>query len=184
MIEKLVEIQSKLKAPKGQWNKFSEFHYRSCEDILEAVKPLLKEQGLFLTITDEVVLIGERYYIKAKAEVTDGKAKAYAEAYAREPLSKPKMDESQTTGSASSYARKYALNGLFGIDDEKDSDTKDNRQEQKQEQKQQTPAQNDRPASSAQVTALKKLYPEIKEGWERLTATQAKQMFDNKNKGK
>lgn len=118
----LIEVQAALKAPKGQFNKFGGYKYRSCEDILEAVKPLLKENGLQLTLTDEPVEVGGRVYIKATAQVTDGKATASATGYAREPETKKGMDESQITGTASSYARKYALNGLFLIDDTKDAD--------------------------------------------------------------
>lgn len=125
LIEKLLEIQTKLKAPKGQWNKFGKYNYRSQEDILEAVKPLNKEYGLVLYLTDEPVLIGDWHYIKASAVLRDVKTGKSTEvnSYAREPLNKKGMDESQITGTASSYARKYALNGLYLIDDTKDSDT-------------------------------------------------------------
>ena len=120
----LAEIQQKLKAPKGQFNSFGKYKYRSCEDILEAVKPLLKEKKLFLTMHDEVELIGERYYIKATVTLCDEKNSFIsATAYAREDDVKKGMDGSQITGAASSYARKYALSGLFAIDDTKDSDS-------------------------------------------------------------
>jgi hypothetical protein len=122
LIEKLVLIQSELKAPKGQTNKFGGYKYRSCEDILEALKPHLKEQGLFLSITDELVAQGNRYYIKASAIITDGVDRWSVDGWAREEEVKKGMDSSQITGASSSYARKYALNGLFGIDDTKDSD--------------------------------------------------------------
>ena len=121
--EKLVAIQSDLKAPKGQKNTFGGYKYRSCEDILEAVKPLLAREGLVLNISDEIVQIGDRYYIKATAQLTDGTLYINATAYAREADSKKGMDPSQVTGATSSYARKYALNGLFCIDDTKDADT-------------------------------------------------------------
>lgn len=121
--EKLLHIQSVLKAPKGQYNSFSKFKYRSAEDILEAVKPLNTEQGLLLTLTDEAVVIGEWHYIKALARITDGKESHEVTAYARESEIKKGMDSSQITGTASSYARKYALNGLYLIDDTKDADT-------------------------------------------------------------
>ena len=121
-MKKLVAVQAALKAPKGQFNKFGGYKYRSCEDILEAVKPLLLEQGLQLTITDEPVEVGGRIYIKATATVTDGSETATVSGYAREAETKKGMDESQITGTASSYARKYALNGLFLIDDTKDAD--------------------------------------------------------------
>lgn len=116
-------IQSELKAPKGQFNSFGKYKYRSCEDIVEAVKPVLKKYNFALIITDELVLIGERYYIKATAVITNGTISYNASAYAREEESKKGMDASQITGSASSYARKYALNGLFAIDDTKDADS-------------------------------------------------------------
>ena len=121
MIAKLHEIQKKLKAPKNQFNSFGNFYYRNCEDILEAVKPLLPE-GTVLFLRDEIVCIEGRYYVKATAEFTDGKLSLSGVAYAREPAEKKGMDESQLTGAASSYARKYALNGLFLIDDTKDAD--------------------------------------------------------------
>lgn len=121
----LMAVQAELKAPKNQHNSFGRFDYRSAEDIIEAVKPLLKENGLFLNMTDEVVLVGDRYYVKATVSVTDivtGES-VQTSALAREAAQKKGMDESQVTGTASSYARKYALNGLFAIDDTKDADT-------------------------------------------------------------
>lgn len=125
-IEKIVAIQSELKAPKGQYNSFGKYNYRSCEDILEGVKPLLAKHGLVLTIQDSIDLIGDRFYVKATATITDGKEKLSTSAYARESLDKKGMDASQVTGATSSYARKYALNGLLAIDDTKDADTMDN----------------------------------------------------------
>lgn len=121
---KLAVIQNKLVAPKGQYNSFGKYNYRSCEDILEAVKKLLKELGLTLRLYDEPVMIGDRYYIKATARITDVKTGEFIEnvAYARESETKSGMDASQITGATSSYARKYALNGLFCIDDTKDAD--------------------------------------------------------------
>jgi len=121
LIKKLNKIQQELKAPKNQYNNFGKYTYRSCEDILEAVKPLL--EGIVLTINDELVNIGNRYYVKATAKFDDGQNCIENTAYAREPESKKGMDESQITGTASSYARKYALNGLFLIDDSKDADS-------------------------------------------------------------
>ena len=122
--KKLMNIQTKLKAPKSQRNSFGNYNYRSCEDILEAVKPLLDEFKVALTIKDEIVLIGERYYIKATATLIDIDTGDTTEtsAYARESAEKRGMDSSQVTGATSSYARKYALNGLFAIDDNKDAD--------------------------------------------------------------
>ena len=121
--EKLVAIQTDLKAPKGQKNTFGGYKYRSCEDILEAVKPLLAKNGLVLNISDEVLQIGDRIYVKAKATITDGQNFQTSTAYAREAETKKGMDPAQVTGTSSSYARKYALNGLFCIDDTKDPDT-------------------------------------------------------------
>ena len=122
--KKLMGIQTKLKAPKSQRNSFGNYNYRSCEDILEAVKPLLDEFKVALTIKDEIILIGERYYIKATATLIDIDTGDTTEtsAYARESAEKRGMDSSQVTGATSSYARKYALNGLFAIDDNKDAD--------------------------------------------------------------
>ena len=125
-IEKIVAIQSELKAPKGQYNSFGKYNYRSCEDILEGVKPLLAKHGLVLTIQDGIELIGDRYYVKATATITDGKESISTSTYARESLDKKGMDASQVTCATSSYARKYALNGLLCIDDTKDADTMDN----------------------------------------------------------
>ena len=123
--EKLLAVQTELKAPKNQHNKFGGFNYRSCEDILEAVKPHLKANNATLTVNDEIVQIGERYYVKATAVFSDidGVEKIENTAYAREEEVKKGMDSSQVTGATSSYARKYALNGLFLIDDTKDADT-------------------------------------------------------------
>lgn len=120
----LAFIQENLKAPKGQFNNFGKYAYRSCEDILTAVKPLLKETGTFLVLNDEVVNIGTRFYVKALATLhsIDTDSEICSTAYAREEEDKKGMDGSQITGASSSYARKYALNGLFGIDDTKDSD--------------------------------------------------------------
>lgn len=126
LTQRVGDIQHKLKAPKGQYNSFGKYNYRSCEDILEGVKPLLKKYNLALLINDEVVQIGERYYVKATAKITDGREFVIATAYAREPDTKKGMDESQITGATSSYARKYALNALLCIDDTKDADTMDN----------------------------------------------------------
>lgn len=119
--KKLELIQKNLKAPKNQFNKFGGYKYRSCEDILEAIKPLL--DGCVLIISDEIVEIGGRIYVKATACMADGSNTITNTAYAREAETKKGMDESQITGAASSYARKYALNGLFCIDDTKDADT-------------------------------------------------------------
>lgn len=121
--ESLVAIQTALKAPKNQYNSFGKYKYRSAEDILEAVKPLLAEQGVVLNMTDTIVLIGARYYLKSVAKVIKGEEEIFSEGYAREDENKKGMDGAQVTGTSSSYARKYALNGLFLIDDTKDVDT-------------------------------------------------------------
>lgn len=123
--EKLANVQATLKAPKSQYNAFGKYNYRNCEDIIEAAKPLLKANGLLLTISDELEHIGDRFYVKATVTVidtTDGTAHSVT-AFAREEQDKKGMDGSQVTGASSSYARKYALNGMFAIDDTKDSDT-------------------------------------------------------------
>ncbi len=128
--EKLLNIQNELKAPKNQHNNFGNYDYRSCEDILEEVKPLCKEQKVVLNVSDEIVLVGNRYYVRATVTLIDledknGDCIATIEnvAYAREEENKKGMDASQVTGATSSYARKYALNGLFCIDDTKDADS-------------------------------------------------------------
>lgn len=134
--EKLLKIQIELKAPKGQYNSFGKYKYRSCEDILEAVKPLLQENKCTLTIKDDMEQIGERYYIKATAILADTESDNTIitnTAYAREEENKKGMDGSQITGTASSYARKYALNGLFLIDDTKDADTDEYKEQQNKE---------------------------------------------------
>jgi hypothetical protein len=131
------EIQQKLKAPKGQTNSFGNYKYRSCEDIVEALKPILAEHDLWLNISDEIVHLGDRFYVKATAaiyktsdDLKDSIGIAVSTAYAREPESKKGMDEAQITGATSSYARKYALNGLLAIDDTKDADSHDNSEPQ------------------------------------------------------
>lgn len=140
---KLMNIQQELKAPKGQYNSFGKYAYRSCEDILEAVKPLLKKEKVVLTISDELQYIGNRYYIKATAMLIDTESEAIISnsAYAREEETKKGMDGSQITGASSSYARKYALNGLFGIDDNKDSDTTNIQSKEEKEDKKASPKQ-------------------------------------------
>lgn len=133
--EKLANVQTALKAPKGQYNSFGKYKYRSCEDIVESVKPLLKKEGLLLTLTDAIELVGDRFYVKATATIidtSDGNM-VCVEAYAREEETKKGMDGSQVTGASSSYARKYALNGIFAIDDTKDSDTTNTGDEQPKE---------------------------------------------------
>lgn len=126
----LQAIQTELKAPKGQYNKFGNYKYRSCEDILEAVKPILAKYGATIIITDDIEVRGDRYYVRATAVLRVGeKVIGTTQAFAREPEDKKGMDTSQITGTASSYARKYALNGLLLIDDTKDEDSNELREE-------------------------------------------------------
>lgn len=155
ILEKLNIIQSKLKAPKGQYNKFGNYSYRSCEDILEALKPLLAQTKTVLTIKDDIEFIGDRYYLRAICTLHDAESGEKIEnaAYARETDTKKGMDAAQITGSVSSYARKYALNGLFAIDDTKDGDTNEN---YKQTQKNQSNAQR-----NAQGVDISKVRNEI-----------------------
>ena len=122
MHEALLKIQAELKVPKNQTNKFGKYNYRSCEDILEAVKPLCQAHGVTLTLSDRMVEVGGRVYVCATAEIVGKEFRTEALGWAREPLAQAGMAEPQITGSASSYARKYALNGLFAIDDTKDAD--------------------------------------------------------------
>lgn len=166
-IKKLVAIQAELKAPKGQTNTFGKYKYRSAEDILEAVKPLNAKHELFLSLSDEPMLIGDWHYIKSTATITDGENTHTVTAFARESMEKKGMDHSQITGTASSYARKYALNGLYLIDDTKDADTdeyqknqqrtapKQQQQRQQQQQQQQPqPPVNPNAISAAQIKAI------------------------------
>ena len=141
-MKELISIQSELKAPKSQYNKFGGYKYRKAEDILEAVKPLLAKQKCTLIITDDVVLIGNRIYVKATATIKNEKGECETTTgWAREEETKKGMDGSQITGASSSYARKYALNGLFAIDDNADSDTTNDGQHQASHQQAQTQAQ-------------------------------------------
>ncbi|EFK5485594.1 ERF family protein [Escherichia coli] len=155
--KKLWTIQQTLNAPKNQRNNFGGYSYRSAEDILEAVKPLL--QNVTLTLNDEIVLIGDRYYVKATATLSDGEDAIAVTAYAREEENKRGMDASQLTGATSSYARKYALNGLFCIDDAKDADTdayaKQTNQQPRQQKNQpkQQPQQQKAPPNPDEVLA-------------------------------
>jgi hypothetical protein len=186
--EKLLNIQQELKAPKNQRNNFGGYNYRSCEDILEAVKPLLKANKCILTIDDELVNIGERYYIRATATLADAEnAEDYYSntAYAREAETKKGMDESQVTGACSSYARKYALNGLFCIDDVKDADATNTHG--KEEPKAEGEVKK---ASAKQIELINKLVEDKKamlayykvEKIEDLTLEQASQVISSKTK--
>lgn len=158
-ITKVAEIQTELKAPKNRRNTFGNYNYRNCEDILEGVKPLCKAKGLILTLSDEPVDINGWHYIKATATLTDGKESLSVSASAREAETKKGMDESQISGTASSYARKYALNGLFLIDDTKDADTDEYQKERTNRSKQEkadTDAENisAQPIGQMEIDAL------------------------------
>lgn len=159
-MKELITIQSELKAPKSQFNKFGGYKYRKAEDILEAVKPLLAKQKCTLIITDDVVLIGNRIYVKATATIKNEKGECETtNGWAREEETKKGMDGSQITGASSSYARKYALNGLFAIDDNADSDTTNDGQHQEAQQQTQTQQ------PTAQQTASPQYHPsDLNEG--------------------
>lgn len=137
VLKKLVLIQSKLKAPKGQYNSFGKYNYRSCEDILENARPLANENNCVIVINDDIKEIAGRYYVEATATLFDADSgeEISAKAMAREADTKKGMDDSQITGASSSYARKYALSALFALDDTKDADTMDNREPAKQTSK-------------------------------------------------
>jgi hypothetical protein len=157
--EALRFVQLELKAPKGQRNTFGNYDYRSAEDILEAVKPVLADNNLLLVVDDEIVLIGDRYYVKATAQVLNEKgASIKVSALAREAEDKKGMDSAQVTGATSSYARKYALNGLFAIDDSKDADTDEHKQvSEKRTSTTSNPApqaSGSKPASEAQLNLV------------------------------
>lgn len=154
--ENLSTIQKALKAPKNQFNAFGKYNYRNCEDILEAVKPLLN--GSTLYIFDTIELVGDRYYVKATVVFRTGDDMVTVTAYAREELDKKGMDSSQITGAASSYARKYALNGLFLIDDTKDADTKDNTKKPDEPKKPQTETLKDKLKAKEDITEEAKLF--------------------------
>lgn len=162
IFDRLMRVQQQLKAPKNQRNNYGGYNYRSCEDILEAVKPLLSANSISLTINDEIVLIGDRYYIKATATIFDDKGNYVSNSgYAREELTRKGMDSSQITGAASSYARKYALNGLFAIDDTKDADALNNGEEESKKRttakSQQTTANSQAPEKITAKQALEEL---------------------------
>lgn len=181
IFEKLSKVQMELKAPKGQYNSFGKYKYRSCEDILEAIKPILEKHKLTLRMTDELVCIGERYYVKATAYLYDTEKSTDmlgTTAYARESEKKTGMDESQITGTASSYARKYALNGLFLIDDTKDADTDEYHE------------QTNKMITKKQIETIKELVDDIDamlnyfkiEKIEDMTSSQADEIIKRKSK--
>ena len=153
MTDALRMIQNKLNAPKNQYNSFGKYTYRSCESILEAVKPLLNEYNAEVVLTDDIVQIGDRIYVKATAIFTAGDDEVICTAFAREPDSKKGMDEAQVTGATSSYARKYALSGLFLIDDNKDADTDENHIEMNAKQERRK-AQDDPKIGATQIEQI------------------------------
>lgn len=167
--QKLMKVQATLKAPKGQYNSFGKYHYRSCEDILEGVKPILSEVGATITLSDSIEVIGDRVYVKAIALFRDADTGESIEnvAYAREDDSKKGMDLAQVTGATSSYARKYCLSGLFLLDDEKDDDSNEQREARnaKSNRRVDTPkapqgiTEDDKREIRDLVEALKEKYP-------------------------
>ena len=188
--EKLAKVQAELKAPKGQFNSFGKYHYRSQEDILEAVKPILSRQGMTINLTADIVLVEQRYYVNSTATVSAGTHTISSNAFAREPSEKKGMDESQITGTASSYARKYALNGLFAIDDTKDSDAEE-QPKQAIEKREATPAQKQptnkldealiKEASSLKID-LNKVATYLKKNVQELTNDDLKSCIERKKK--
>ena len=174
-MKELIKIQTELKAPKWNYNNFGKYKYRSAEDILEAVKPVLSKHNCYITISDDVIELSGRFYIQATATITNDKWESEdVVAYAREPEIKKGMDVSQITGSSSSYARKYALNGLFAIDDTKDADTMDNR-EQKTKQAKQTKQETNIDKIAKFEEMLKKNDPQTKEEFQKIQALFVKQ---------
>ncbi len=188
---KLIKVQATLNAPKNQYNSFGKYNYRNCEDIMAAVKPLLAEHGLVQFVSDKIVLIGDRYYVESTVTVTDGEVSNSVTASARESESKKGMDDAQVTGSTSSYARKYALNGMYNIDDTKDADTNQYREQAQskahQQVKQQATGFNPddclnsftSAASSADLPALKGIFGQC---WKELKGypqqAKAKEVYD------
>ena len=165
-MKELIAIQSELKAPKSQFNKFGGYKYRKAEDILEAVKPLLNKQKCTLTITDDIVMVGNRIYVKSTTTIRNEKGEfETTTGWAREEETKKGMDGSQITGASSSYARKYALNGLFAIDDNADSDTTDDGQHQAAQQQTQTQQPTAQPSQAAKQQASPQFHPnDLNEG--------------------
>ena len=175
-MEKLIKIQAKLKAPKDKFNSFGNYSYRSAEGILDALKPLLEEEGLLLTVSDELVMLGDRFYVKATAQIADDSRFFVVTAYAREELTKKGMDGAQVTGAASSYARKYALSGLFLIDDGQDPDSQNKHgkeQSEKPQGKPNSPPRQQKPQTEGIISdaQAKRLFAIAKGDKELLLAT-------------
>jgi hypothetical protein len=178
-MQELIKIQSELKAPKGQFNGFGKYKYRSLEDIMEAVKPLLADNGCYVTVSDDVQVVADRIYVKATATITNAKGVTVSTtAFAREPLDKKGMDASQITGMASSYARKYAMNGLFAIDDTKDADHETNHNDyQKPAPKKQAPQKPAMPLDQAQaILETATNAQELMQAWKQIGADNQKQL--------
>lgn len=173
--EKLIAIQQDLKAPKSQFNAFGKYRYRSCEDILEAVKPLLFREGVVLTIADDLLAENGRFYVKASATLAYQDERICSSAFAREDETKKGMDGSQITGAASSYARKYALNGLFCIDDTKDADATNTGEQQPAQEK--NPAQDDFYAQAMTELSLATTVDELKKVWSKYKTLQNNETF-------
>ena len=173
--EKLIAIQRDLKAPKSQFNAFGKYRYRSCEDILEAVKPLLFREGVVLTIADDLLAENGRFYVKASATLSYQDERICSSAFAREDETKKGMDGSQITGAASSYARKYALNGLFCIDDTKDPDATNTGEQQPAQEK--NPAQDDFYAQAMTELSLATTVDELKKVWYKYKTLQNNEAF-------
>lgn len=179
--QKLIEVQEELKAPKGQYNSFGKYYFRSTEDIVEALKPLLIKRGLLLLMYDEIELIGSRIYVVSTADLTDGATNIKVSARARESETKKGMDDSQITGTASSYARKYALNGMFLIDDSKDADTPEYSGQMNNQQQSKQPKQPEITLDAVK-TALNELVKKTNGDYTKISAYLLKQVgADNFN---
>ncbi len=166
--KKLADVQEELEVPKSRRNDFGDFNYRSCEDIVEKAKPILKEKGLVLTISDDMVNKGDRYYIRAMAKVTNIESgeEFATTAYAREAKNKKGMDPSQLSGATSSYARKYALDGLFALDDSRDPDAMKTEQSQPQQENKQKHEEQEDNTPPADVDAIQKEIEQKKAEWD------------------
>jgi hypothetical protein len=180
IMKELLEIQTELEAPKGQYNKFGKYYYRNAEDILKALKPLLKKYKCTINVTDELVMVGERYYIKATATLKNESGETeIAAGFAREEENKKGMDLMQLTGATSSYARKYALNGLLAIDDNKDSDTTNKHgKEEPQKTKLQTEKKIDYDKLISDENNSKALKKIAKEHWGNMSDKEKKAIKD------
>jgi len=188
--EKLVAIQTDISVPKGQWNRFSEFYYRSCEDILTAVTPYLKKHNVTLVISDDIINVVDRFYVKATATISDGATSISSTGFARESLEKKGMDSAQLTGSTSSYARKYALAGLLLLDDVKDADDNSNYEKKETPQTRPDPAlpvnkpalSKGKPMSVSQKSFIEKICKNKNLEIPNITTSEEASLWINKNK--